>query len=215
MKSKLKMLNSKTTKGWKIGLGSAALIGSMVAGPLGTSAAETNPGFEVSSQTTNAQVSQLDVIKRELRKYTSVKAAEKAGYTKLTDFVPQMGYHYTNTAAVGTDLPNILLYAPVNGVLTLVGAEWGTADPNAESPIDGTNFNLVHKASAHYTDGSEMEWADPTTVPQTNPDTGATLDQWHPDLYGMHVWFLDNPNGTFADMNPALNNVIGHEDLRP
>lgn len=150
------------------------------------------------------QTAQIAAVKNQLQKYADVKTAEKDGYMKITEFIPQMGYHYMNMKAIGTDMPNILLYAEVDGKLQLVGAEWGTPDPQAKSPIDGTSFKLAHKASAHYKDGSELEIADPQQVPKTNPNTGAELVQWHPDLYGMHVWFIDNPNGPFADFNPAL-----------
>lgn len=145
---------------------------------------------------------EIAAIQQQLSKYENVKQAEKDGYVKITDFVPQMGYHYMNPKALGTDSPNILLYADVDGKLKLVGAEWGTPDPNAKSPIDGTSFKLVHKASAHYSNGSEIEVSDQKQAPETN--NGAKLEEWHPDLYGMHIWFIENPNGTFADMNPAL-----------
>ncbi|CCQ96295.1 exported hypothetical protein [[Clostridium] ultunense Esp] len=151
------------------------------------------------------QTAQIEAIKNKLQKYEDISVAEKDGYMKITEFVPQMGYHYMNPKAVGTDMPNILLYTEVNGKLTLVGAEWGTPDPQAKSPIDGTSFKLTHKASAHYKDGSELEVADPKQAPKTNPKTGAEFVQWHPDLYGMHLWFIPNPNGPFADFNPNLN----------
>lgn len=150
------------------------------------------------------QTVQIESVKNKLQKYEDIRAAEKDGYMKITEFVPQMGYHYMNPKAVGTDLPNILLYAEADGKLTLVGAEWGTPDPQAKSPIDGTSFKLAHKASAHYKDGSELEVSDPKQVPQTHPKTGAELVQWHPDLYGMHLWFVPNPDGPFADFNPNL-----------
>ncbi|MDC3418327.1 S-layer homology domain-containing protein [Aquibacillus salsiterrae] len=166
-------------------------------------------------QNIGKQFLQMEEIKQELKKYNTVRSAEAAGYVKLTDFVPQMGYHYMNPNAVGTDMPNTLLYAPVNGRLTLVAAEWGTPDPEAKSPIDDTSFGLVHKASAHYTDGTELEIADPNDAPRTNPETGASFEEWHPALYGMHLWFIDNPDGPFADMNSALEStMLTYDDFK-
>lgn len=100
-----------------------------------------------------------------------------------------MGVHYVNEALISDGIldveqPEVLVYAPVNGRLRLVAAEyfviaeqWNAA--NAGPPVlGGQLFNYV----------------------------GAPNRLRSPAYYELHVWaWRWNPNGVFSDWNPTVS----------
>ena len=101
-----------------------------------------------------------------------------------------MGIHYVNGALIDGVLdgtkPELLIYEQHNGRLRLVGveflvkaADWDGVDDHAGAPVlQGQLFNFV---------GSPNRYGLPA-------------------FYELHVWaWRDNPNGPFADFNPAVS----------
>lgn len=156
----------------------------------------------------NKYKSVIDAVKKATEKYKDITVAVKEGYIPVSGFVPNMGYHFQNLSITTFDVnkPSILLYSYENGKYILVGVEWGTTDPtHTKSPIDSMNWAIVHKASAHYADGNELEAKTKADAPLTYPKTGAKMILWHPDIYGIHVYTERlNPNGPFANFNPSI-----------
>lgn len=98
-----------------------------------------------------------------------------------------MGVHLLNPALIGPQLdtlkPQVLIYEPHNGRLTLVAAEWFVpVQVSAQRP---TLFG-------HQMDGP-MEGHAPIMPPE--------LHHWD-----LHVWlWKDNPAGMFSPTNPAVS----------
>ena len=151
---------------------------------------------------------QIADLKKAIDKYEDINVAIKEGYIAGSGFVPMMGYHFVNPSytTFEADKPNTLMYTYRDGKYVLVGAEWGTPE-KGKVPLDiqGLDWTLGHKASAHYDDGSELDSPSPEESLQTNPETGAKYTGWHPDIYTIHVYtHILNPAGPFETNNPAI-----------
>lgn len=164
----------------------------------------THPGYEENKE-------QIDVLKKAIDKYQDIKVADKDGFIPVSVHVPMMGYHFVNPSITEfePDKPSTLLYTYENDKFVLVAAEWGTTDPeNTPSPVNGVEWEMVHEASAHYDDLSELAAPTPEDVLQVNPETGAKFTEWHPDFWGIHVYtHIENPEGPFAASNPNVTSV--------
>lgn len=134
--------------------------------------------------------------------FRHVAVAEAAGYVATAcasgGSGGAMGIHYVNpgllfnadgstSGAFDLSTPEVLIYEPGRGgKLTLVGVEyivfaepWDAAHPAGESPV--LRGQLFHFA-------------------------GAPNRYRLPAFYQLHVWaWKRNPNGTFADWNPAVS----------
>lgn len=149
----------------------------------------------------DAQEPDLDEVREALSKYEDPIVAIRDGYLSTLGcvVVPEtageghvdypagaMGIHFLNPEMMGAELdplrPQILLYEPAGDGLRLVGAEWFVPVELAEErpelfgrPFDGP-----------------MEGHEPL-MPEE-------LHHWD-----LHVWlWRDNPEGTFAPTNPAV-----------
>lgn len=127
-------------------------------------------------------------------KYATVAAATAAGYAAASpcESLPQggMGFHYSNAAAVRDPAldpakPEVLLYAPVNGTLELVGVEYMKVDSDQNLTTDIDRPSLFGRAF----DGPMLGHS-PTM----------------PIHYDLHVWVHKrNPSGVFAQWNPDVS----------
>lgn len=140
--------------------------------------------------------SQLSQVRQATAKYHDVNVAIADGYlpTDACDVSPDggMGYHYFNPS-LGTDsvvnltTPEILMYAPEEGELRLVGVEYfvGIGAPDAPIP----------------------DPAPPAPVLFGRPFDGPMLGHipGMPPHYDLHVWIWQpNPSGMFAMWNPNV-----------
>jgi len=133
-------------------------------------------------------------VRRATQELQDPNAAIAAGYQSTENCVSgpnggAMGVHYVNEALISDGIldveqPEVLVYAPVNGRLRLVAAEyfviaeqWNAA--NAGPPVlGGQLFNYV----------------------------GAPNRLRSPAYYELHVWaWRWNPNGVFSDWNPTVS----------
>jgi hypothetical protein len=109
------------------------------------------------------------------------EAAIAAGFRPALGDIPGMGVHYVHAQrsqdGIHVDQPDHLMFAPVNGEQTLVGAAYAFIDvPDTNEPIP-FDSDLAH-------------WHDhPQFAPQ-----GQTLHM-------LHVWFVPSSNGPFAGLN--------------
>lgn len=162
---------------------------------------------------------QLDKIKVSVTKYEDINVAIKDGYIPASGYAPLMGYHFQNTSIQGLSLdkPQILLYVMDGNKYKLVGIEFGVPDPKAKSPFgEDVPMGLVHKASTHYVDGTELEAANDAVSHSENPQTKSKKILWHPNIYGVHAYVVvENPNGAFEASNPALAPYSASPSIAP
>lgn len=129
---------------------------------------------------------QLEEARQATAAYRTPEAARAAGYVPMFGHVPLQGEHYVRMDLVMSDRfdpkqPSVLMFAPVNGKPTLVGAAYAYLHP-AQSPapagFDGTadvwhtHDDLVHVPKKH--------------------------------LVMVHAWLVEAPGGPFARYNPWL-----------
>ena len=109
------------------------------------------------------------------------EAAMAAGFRPALGDIPGMGVHYVHSErgrdGVHVDAPDHLMFAPVDGEETLVGAAYAFVDvPDTDEPLP-YDSELAH-------------WHDhPQFAPQ-----GQTLHM-------LHLWFTPSSNGPFAGLN--------------
>ncbi len=127
---------------------------------------------------------QIAEAKKAASNLDTPEKARAAGYRPRFGDVPLQGEHWTNPSLVvaGTfdiDHPPTLMFAPINGVPTLLGVAY-TYEVKSGDPIpDGF-------------DGAAMWHEHPA------------LSLPGKKLVMTHVWFIDSPNGVFAHDNPRL-----------
>jgi hypothetical protein len=133
-------------------------------------------------------------VRKAIAPFRQVEAAEAAGYGLLHGCVsgPEggaMGVHFANGALVGDGAldaahPEVLMYEWRDGRFRLLGAEFVVL---AEA---------WHAANA----------APPVLGGQLFTYTGSPNRYGIPAFYALHVWaWRDNPQGIFADWNPAVS----------
>ena len=134
-------------------------------------------------------------VKAATARFHSLEQAEKAGYVRVSACVASpagaMGFHYENAALMADDTldpqrPEVLLYAPkADGGVQLVGVEYWRRDADGSLATDDDRPSLFG-------------------VPFQGPMAGHSPAM--PPHYDLHAWlFADNPNGTFAQFNPAVS----------
>ena len=207
------------TKPWKV-LSVAALSVSVLAA---CGNAEETPKEEPKDSTQSEETKvhedytkfadEIAAVKETIQGFEDPQNAIDAGYIPEGGFVPMMGYHFANFGITEftADKPNTLLYViDENGEPKLVGAEWSAPLLPGEDPsqlpdlgFESSEWAIAHEASAHYADGTEIPVKDPAKSPKTNPETSSEFVSWHPDIYGVHMYF-DNPDGPFTDVNTEL-----------
>jgi len=123
----------------------------------------------------------FDVVQQSVSGLTTPRAALAAGFRPALGDIPGMGVHYVHPVrsrdGIQVDAPDHLMFAPVNGEPTLVGAAYAFIGvPNTDEPLPYES-DLAH-------------WHD---HPQFAPE-GQTLHM-------LHVWFTPSSNGPFAGLN--------------
>ncbi len=104
-----------------------------------------------------------------------------------------MGIHYANADLIGDGAldgtkPELLIYEQKDGQLILVGVEFLVLAAQWDDPAAG------HAPGAPVLQGQLFNYV------------GAPNRYGLDAFYELHVWaWLDNPNGPFADFNPAVS----------
>lgn len=129
---------------------------------------------------------QLDAARRATAALSTPQAAQAAGYRPIFGEIPLQGEHYVRMDLVSKDSfdlthPSVLMFAPVNGTPTLVGAAYAFLHPSSSPPPQGF-------------DGAEDVWH--------THDRLTHVPGKH--IVMMHTWFVDAPLGPFARYNPWL-----------
>jgi hypothetical protein len=129
---------------------------------------------------------QLDAARRATAALATPEAARAAGYRPMFGHVPLQGEHYVRVDLVLADTfdverPSVLMFAPVAGRPTLVGAAYAYLHPVGAPPpagFDGAGGAWhAHERLSH--------------IPGRQ-------------LLMMHAWFVDAPDGPWARYNPWL-----------
>ena len=130
---------------------------------------------------TDTDRERFETARRSVAGLSTPEAAIAAGFRPALGDIPGMGVHYVSSErgrdGIYVDAPDHLMFAPVDGKPTLVGAAYAFIDvPDTSEPIP-YDSDLAH-------------WHD---HPQFAPD-GQTLHM-------LHVWFVPSSNGPFAGLN--------------
>ena len=123
----------------------------------------------------------FEAARQSVMAYSTPEAAIAAGFHPELGDIPGMGVHYVHSArsrdGIAVDAPDHLMFAPVDGEETLVGAAYAFVGvPETTEPIPY--------------DSDLATWHD---HPQFAPE-GQTLHM-------LHVWFVPSSNGPFAGLN--------------
>lgn len=142
-------------------------------------------GADVAAQVSETARRQIRQVEDAVRKLDTPAAALDAGFRPGLGWIPAMGEHWVNRGRMqnGFDMlePEVLMFSPVNGKLTLVGVAYALRDvPDARTPA---GF-----------DGDLDVWHDHPAL--------AAGDR---TLHMLHVWFIDSPHGPFAGHNPWVS----------
>lgn len=129
---------------------------------------------------------QLAEARRGTAALSTPAAAVAAGYRPVFGDVPLQGEHYARTDLVAGGRfdparPSVLMFAPVNGRETLVGAAYAYMHPLGAPLPEGF-------------DGTADKWHDHADL-VSSPGR---------QLVMVHAWFVDAPDGPFARHNPNL-----------
>lgn len=135
---------------------------------------------------TAAARAQLAEARRATAPLATPEAARAAGYRPMFGNVPLQGEHYVRVDLVMADSfdlarPSVLIFAPVKGTPTLVGAAYAFLRPVDAPPPSGF-------------DGAADAWH---THERLSWVAGRRLVM-------MHAWFVAAPGGPFARYNPWL-----------
>jgi hypothetical protein len=147
---------------------------------------------------------QLDNARNSIMtRYSSPEEAEAAGWRRPRSSTPTMGEHWTNPGLMreqGVDplRPEILMFAPINGSLTLVGASWVNRQ-EADAPLP------------ELFDGMDAMWhrhdaSDPLNRAGAAASSalGQNARQRASGIVMNHLWFIDAPQGEFTGHNHWL-----------
>ena len=155
-------------------------------------------------------------VRRATEPYRDIARARADGFVQVSGMEARHGYHFMNimapalTAAgmaAGTlDLarPPMLLYVERDGAWTLAGVEYALSAPPRPNPLPGAEWHF-HEASCHYRDYRETPAPRASECAPRHPESKEPFVLWHPAFAVAHVWaWIPNPDGPFADENPAL-----------
>jgi hypothetical protein len=129
---------------------------------------------------------QIEQVKKAALQFDSQGRATAGGFTPVLNWLPTMGVHWinprlqSNGKSVDIAVPDQLMYSPMNGKETLVGAAYSFI------------VSLTDSVRPATFDGNPA-WHDHQ---QFAPE-GKTLAM-------LHVWFVPSPDGPFAGHNPNL-----------
>ena len=150
------------------------------AGVLSAQSAQPSPSV------TPAALSQIQQARQATTAVASMDSARAAGFSPIFGWIPTMGTHWVSAPRTLSgknatiDKPSQLMFSPIDGKQTLVGAAYAylTAanDSTRPSIFDGNPPWHDHQDLA---------------PPGTN-------------LVMLHVWFVPSPDGPFAGHNPFL-----------
>jgi hypothetical protein len=139
----------------------------------------------------------VDQAKEATAKYQDVNVALADGYVATDNCVASpagaMGFHYVNPELardpdIDPGKPEILLYIPTSNGVKLTGIEYSLGIGAPGSPIPDSPPPAPEMFGQHF--HGPMEGHGPDGPPH----------------YDLHVWaWEENPNGDFADFNPALS----------
>lgn len=130
---------------------------------------------------------QIDSVSDAMQVFAIQDKAKADGFIPLLGWIPTMGTHWVNNLrmfktgkAIDLNAPVQLMYSPVNGKETLVGAAYAYVTRESDS-IPPASF-----------DGNPAWHEHPDLAP---PGMRIVM---------LHVWFVPSPDGPFAGHNPNL-----------
>jgi len=155
-------------------------------------------------------------VRRATEQYRDIARARADGFVQISGMEARHGYHFINvnsTVLIATGMaagqldlarPPMLLYVERESVWQLVGVEYALPSAPVPNPLPGSSWHW-HEASCHYRDYRELPARRGRDCPPRHPESGEPFVLWHPAFAVAHVWaWHDNPDGPFAEENPAL-----------
>ena len=155
---------------------------------------------------------ELQTVRAATRAYRDVAVARNDGYTEVSPYTPQMGFHFVNptliaadeAAAVDITEPPILVYATTDDY-----------DPDPGDDHDPDRDGDLRLAAVEFAHGGDE--GPPGTPANLFSDEEASCrlkvseeDGWEwvdgPDITALHVWVhRENPAGVFHPTNPTID----------
>jgi hypothetical protein len=129
---------------------------------------------------------QIKSVQEAVTSLASPDGARSSGFVPVLGWIPTMGTHWVHGGRMLSlkgaklDAPSQLMFSPVNGKQTLVGAAYAYYAAMADSTRPATF------------DGSPPWHSHPELAPAGT------------DLVMLHIWFVPSPDGPFAGHNPFL-----------
>lgn len=152
---------------------------------------------------------QMAAVRQALEAFRYPEAAANAGYRKPESDTPTMGAHWVNRdwvrdGKIDLRQPEILMYADVDGKLTLVGVSYlapspkGAAFPEGfDGPHDAWHRHDPGEASSFGSGGARQQNAGGRGAGRGGAGDGMGIAM-------MHFWVVDAVNGPFTDHNHWL-----------
>ena len=180
---------SSSVRHWS--LATSALVGSLLAGGLAAQAKHEEPALSPELAAAKAALNKyqdpiLAVHDGYLSTLACIDYSQPGGNGEMTYQKGGMGIHFLNPRNIGPKLdpqkPQVLIYEPVGGKLTLAAAEWFVPTDVSKEPLTIFGKKLEGPMEGH------------------EPVLPARLHHWD-----LHVWLWKaNPSGLFSPTNPNL-----------
>lgn len=207
------------------GAPSVALAGglSILAMTTTTLALSTSDGHDVTSSAHGgshhvmtgggeADPGQIETIRAAMARYEDIDVARAEGWEQEHADEPEIGAHFARPAEneVSLDQPDLvhpdyLMYSQIGRddweLVAVAYVVDQSASPDPPTDLRGASYH-AHSWNC-IADGEELDEEDFGVI--SRDECQAMQGNWSPGgVWMTHVWFIDNPSGTFAETNPAL-----------
>jgi hypothetical protein len=158
---------------------------------------------------------QIDAVRAAMRRYRDVRVAFDEGWKSEHADWPEIGSHFYRNGdwdgsfptRPGIDLedPEFLMYSRLlTGRWKLVAVAYVVDQARYPEPPTELSGALYHEHVWNcIDDGEELEEEDWGVI--SEEECAIMGGVWSPGgVWMTHVWLIDNPNGVFAETNPAL-----------
>jgi hypothetical protein len=159
---------------------------------------------------------ELDLARATALKYPTVADVTKAGWTRVTPYVPGIAAHYMNFGMVDDKFdieePEMILYDGSDPDSRVIGLSYYTRLDGNQAPTQGfTGPNdLTHRHFGLCVNNTGVIGDSTTTDEECKRMGGAKLNGF--DGWMMHAWVVpgcESPWGVFSAVNPLLDRALG------
>jgi hypothetical protein len=159
---------------------------------------------------------ELDLARETALKYPTVADVTKAGWTRVTPYVPGIAAHYMNFGMVDGEFdieePEMILYDGSEPDSRVIGLSYYTRLDGTQPPTQGFvgPNDLTHRHFGLCVNNTGVIGDSTTTDEECKRMGGAKLSGF--DGWMMHAWVVpgcESPWGVFSAVNPLLDRDLG------